>query len=328
MSTNPETRTNGACPLVSVAMCTYNGERFLREQMDSLVAQDYPNLEILVSDDCSTDTTLAILKEYEQRHENISVTQSEGNLGLVKNFQGIIARCSGDYIALCDQDDIWFPNKISTLVAEIGAAALIYTPTEMIDENGMRMNTTFHDLRNIQLVDGKCYKSLIFENCILGHTILFKRSLLEHALPFPAGITAHDQWLAIIAAIHGNIKLHKEPVSYYRKHGDNLSLKKNRPKLIWNFWLRRERRSRALKKKHQNAQVILEALCRMEALTADERQLLEKLKRAHALFYRIWYNQPLAGLLQKHAEEFLAIPINKPKAIRKLCRGYLTAMLR
>src|SRR5688500_10348209 len=94
-------------PLVSIALCVYNGEKFLREQLDSLVNQSYPNIEIIASDDRSTDASLLILQEYADRYPYFKFGQNEQNLGYVKNFEKVISLCSGDLIALSDQDDIW-----------------------------------------------------------------------------------------------------------------------------------------------------------------------------------------------------------------------------
>jgi len=104
--------------LASIAMCTYNGEKYLREQLDSLVAQDYPNLEIVIVDDCSTDSTPQLLEEYAGQHPNFTIHQNEQNMGFRRNFEKALKLCSGEIISLCDQDDIWFPNKISALGAE------------------------------------------------------------------------------------------------------------------------------------------------------------------------------------------------------------------
>src|SRR5690554_6867365 len=100
-------------PLVSIVLCTYNGERFLREQLDSLVRQDYPNLEIIALDDDSSDLSYEILKEYEHRFDFITAIKNPENMGYLRNFEKGISLCHGDYIAMSDQDDIWHTDKIS-----------------------------------------------------------------------------------------------------------------------------------------------------------------------------------------------------------------------
>ena len=104
---------------VSVVMCTYNGERFLREQMDSILAQTYPIHEIIISDDCSTDGTIDILREYAAKHTFIKIHQNARNIGFNSNFYHAFNRATGEYIAISDQDDIWFPQKIEEQVKQI-----------------------------------------------------------------------------------------------------------------------------------------------------------------------------------------------------------------
>ncbi|MFT4918317.1 MAG: glycosyltransferase involved in cell wall biosynthesis, partial [Zhongshania aliphaticivorans] len=98
-------------PKISVAMCTYNGERFLAEQLDSILNQTYKNIELVVVDDVSTDGTLRLLDEYAARDGRIRVIRNSENIGFVRNFEKAMGACSGEFIALADQDDIWFPEK-------------------------------------------------------------------------------------------------------------------------------------------------------------------------------------------------------------------------
>ena len=101
---------------VSVVMTTYNGELFLREQLDSILCQTYPIHELIVQDDCSTDNTVEIIKEYATRHPFIKLYVNEHNLGFNKNFKTAVMKATGDYVAIADQDDIWFPEKIEKQV--------------------------------------------------------------------------------------------------------------------------------------------------------------------------------------------------------------------
>src|SRR5690606_18169426 len=108
-----------------IALCTYNGGKYLIEQLDSLVKQDYPNIEIIIVDDCSKDTTLSILNSYSLHYPNIKIHVNENNLGYKKNFEKAIQLCNGEYIALSDQDDIWKLDKISKLINSIEKSVLI-----------------------------------------------------------------------------------------------------------------------------------------------------------------------------------------------------------
>lgn len=105
---------------VSVVMTTYNGEKYIREQLDSIIAQTYPIYELIIQDDGSTDRTVEICREDAKRYAFIHVYQNEHNLGCDKNFETAAMRATGDYVALSDQDDIWFKDKIAKQVAAIG----------------------------------------------------------------------------------------------------------------------------------------------------------------------------------------------------------------
>src|SRR4051812_37947903 len=123
------------CPLVSIIMCTYNGERFLEEQINSVVNQTYSRLEIIIADDNSTDNTRSVLRKYEGI-SNVKIFYNGQNLGFIKNFEQTVTKASGDYLAFCDQDDNWLPNKIERLTAAIANHSLIYSNSLLIDEQG------------------------------------------------------------------------------------------------------------------------------------------------------------------------------------------------
>ncbi len=204
-------------PLVSIAMCTYNGAVYLREQLDSLVAQTYPNLEIVVADDRSSDETIDILKEYTERYKNIKFVFyiNETNLGYIRNFEKVIGICSGDYIALCDQDDIWDKEKINVLMKHIGDHMLIYHDSEFIDDEGRSLGKKVSDIRNCY--SGNDPRVFLFENCVSGHALLFKADLMKYAGNFKPEIV-HDWWLAYAATNAGSICFLNDVLVKYRQH--------------------------------------------------------------------------------------------------------------
>lgn len=202
-------------PLVSIAVCTYNGEKFLIEQLDSLLGQSYRHIEIIVVDDCSKDHTLAILKQYEEKNPNFKVYQNDQNLGYIKNFEKAISLCNGDYIALCDQDDIWDTNKIELQLAGIGDHALIYHDSEFIDDRGHSLGKKKSDILN--MYQGESCVPFFFFNCVSGHACLFNRKLLPYCLPFPKEIF-HDRWLAFTATNNGGITYLNKALVKYRQH--------------------------------------------------------------------------------------------------------------
>jgi glycosyltransferase involved in cell wall biosynthesis len=207
--------------LVSIAMCTFNGEKFLREQLDSILSQTHSFLEIIICDDVSTDATASILQEYVSKDSRIKVFINNQNIGLVKNFEKALSLCSGEYIALSDQDDIWEQNKIATLLRHIGDSQLIHSDAKLINEKGIVFaeSYAFYSKKNM-CTDCRFYIS--GNNNVTGCTILFKNELLPHILPIPDGITAHDWWIALIASNYGKIDYFSHPLIHYRQHASNL----------------------------------------------------------------------------------------------------------
>ncbi len=201
--------------LVSIALCTYNGNKFLSEQLDTLVHQTYPNLEIIAVDDCSSDNTLSILKEYEQLFPFLKVYQNEANLGFVKNFEKAISLCSGDLIALADQDDIWSLDKISKQVLAIQHHELVYHDSEFIDVKGVLLNKKMSDIFN--MYSGDKPETFLFFNCVSGHSIMIKRALVQTIFPLQPGLF-HDRWIAYVATNLGSIGFIDECLVKYRQH--------------------------------------------------------------------------------------------------------------
>jgi len=216
-------------PLVSVAMATCNGERYLREQLETIYAQTWPaagELEVVASDDASTDGTVAILAEYAARR-GLRYAAHPSRLGLVGNFERAIRLCQGELVALSDQDDLWRPEKLLRLGREIGDATLIYCNNQEVLTPDGRPG---RDTRTQQVVDfaraqgsGRPVRHLLAENWVVSHTLMFRRELIEHALPIPAHQPYHDGWLALVAATLGGIKYLDEPLQVYRQHEASLT---------------------------------------------------------------------------------------------------------
>ena len=204
-----------AKPLVSIAVCTYNGEKYLLEQLDSIVNQTYQPIEIVVVDDQSSDQTLALLKSYESRFSSLKIYENEVNLGYIKNFEKAISLCSGEFISLCDQDDIWDLNKIELLIEHIGDNVLIYHDSAFINSNGSRLNKKLSDV--INMFQGDSYKPFLLSNSVSGHACLFRQNLSAYCLPFPTGIF-HDRWIGFTAGKLGAIKYLDKPLVQYRQH--------------------------------------------------------------------------------------------------------------
>lgn len=202
----------GEQPLVSIALATYNGQNYLKEQLESIYSQSYKNIEVVAVDDCSSDETLTILQEYAEK-KGFRFYQNENNLGYVKNFERAISLCKGDYIALSDQDDIWLENKIEKLLENIGTNLLIHSDLSLIDTNGKMIVKNWKGDLKTHL----CLEDFLFSNKVTGCSVLFHKELLSESLPFP-DVAYHDWYLAVCAAKENKITYLNEALILYRQH--------------------------------------------------------------------------------------------------------------
>lgn len=207
-------------PLVSIALATYNGERYLSKQMDSLLKQDYPNLEIVVSDDCSIDGTLGLLKSYADRDKRIRLLPKTANLGYVKNFIRTFYACRGSLISPSDQDDIWYPLKTRRLVESLGDASLVYCDNRFIDKNGNPLGKNLSDTTT--MISGSDSRNLLFGSSICGHSMLFRNELLRvtDRLDIAPYI---DLMIAFLAMENGHVTYHDEVLVDWRHHEASIS---------------------------------------------------------------------------------------------------------
>lgn len=160
---------------VSVVMCTYNGEQYIQEQLDSILAQTYPLYEIIIQDDGSTDSTCQILQQYQSQYPIIHLTHNTGIHGVNNNFFSALRLASGDYIAISDQDDIWMPSKIEKQVAVLESGAMLcYHPTPSFV--GEDKEHSSYDKR----IPTNAYPRFLVTGCMTGHTTLFRKELLDY----------------------------------------------------------------------------------------------------------------------------------------------------
>lgn len=212
---------------ISVAMTTYNGERYLREQLDSILNQTYKSFELIVCDDCSSDSTVKILNEYATKDFRLKVFLNEKNLGFKKNFEKAISLCSGDYIALSDQDDVWTNDHIEKLYSIIGNRSLACGNSIMIDENKKSLGKRLNEVEGLFSFnpDTILYKVFFDRNCFQGASMLCKNGFLKSCLPIPEAILFHDTWFAMNACMQDGIVYTFDVVSNYRQHGNNITFK-------------------------------------------------------------------------------------------------------
>lgn len=207
-------------PLISVALCTYNGQRYLREQLESLLAQTYSNMEVVAVDDGSTDRTVELLREYAIRDSRLRVFVNPRNLGFVRNFEHAISLCKGTLIAPCDQDDIWLRHKLRMLANYIGGRSMAYCDSELIDAEGRSLGVNMSRFWAMQDLNDPA--ALVLSNCVSGHAMLFRRELLDGQPPLPTDVF-HDWWLAMRAAARGGVAYCPQQLVRYRQHGKNVT---------------------------------------------------------------------------------------------------------
>ena len=155
-------------------MTTYNGSKYIKSQINSILKQDYPNIELIIVDDFSTDNTYNILEKF-KKFDNIQVYRNEKNLGLIRNFEKSISHCNGDFIALADQDDIWKRNKLSILYQNIKSYSLICSNATLINEKNQIISMVLNDFTKSEFDFSP--SQILFNNYITGCTLLFNANL-------------------------------------------------------------------------------------------------------------------------------------------------------
>ena len=214
-------------PKVDILLATYNGEKYIKEQVESILNQTYENIQIIISDDCSTDNTRQVLKEYEN-NEKIKIFYQEKNLGYVKNFEFLLKQVKSNLYMLSDQDDVWKKEKVEKSVEKIESEKLdlVFGDLEVVDEN---LNTLYksynrymhliHKIKKYQ----KDYRLQYLYNCMTGCTIISRKNWIDKVLPFPTNskYMIHDYWLGLVIALNGKVGYIEEPYILYRQHGKN-----------------------------------------------------------------------------------------------------------
>jgi glycosyltransferase involved in cell wall biosynthesis len=202
----------------SIVLCTYNGEKYLDEQLCSLREQAGV-AEIVVTDDRSTDRTPAILRRHAAEDPRIRVRVNPRTLGVTGNFQQAIGLATSPWIALADQDDVWLAGKLARMRAcWDGRSGLMHHASLKFHGTVPRAARHIaHDRRKFRGVD---WRRLLYRNSVVGHTAVFRRDLAGKLMPFPAGLP-HDWWIGVGAAVHGEVQFLDEYLVLYRIHERN-----------------------------------------------------------------------------------------------------------
>jgi len=213
--------------LVSIVMAVYNGESYLKWQLDSILNQSFRDFELIICDDNSIDGSWDILNEYAKSDKRIKLYRNSKTLGLVKNFENLLKRARGEYIALSDQDDIWHKDKLKEQLKSISGAkwVLIHSDLELIDENNTPIAPSYFKKKGY-LFPPSSNLALMLSRCgVMGNTILIDRELLKRLLPFPKNLKYHDWYIAVVAEAFGKRVTLNRALVKYRIHTKNTSKK-------------------------------------------------------------------------------------------------------
>lgn len=201
---------------ISVCIAVYNGSKYIIEQLDSILKQLNDDDEIILSDDCSQDNTLEIVRKVNDKR--IVILENKGFGSPILNFEKALLHANGDIIFLSDQDDVWLPNKVELYLEKLKTCDFVYSNIILVDQYLNKINKLFY-----KKLPKANYFSIIFSNKIVGATIAIRKDLLKKAIPFPQKIPMHDQWLGFIALVYGRVEFIETPLLLYRRHSENAS---------------------------------------------------------------------------------------------------------
>jgi glycosyltransferase involved in cell wall biosynthesis len=214
---------------LSIAMCTYNGDVYLKEQLESIAAQTRTPDELVITDDGSTDDTLRLIEEFAVTAGfPVRLSVNESNLGTAKNFEKAIRLCRGDVIVLSDQDDVWHTDKLESVERIFEAKpqlSLVFSNAEIVDETLRLFDKTLFDWvhfdgeKQRMVKSGRALDLQLRENLVLGATVAFRATLKELVLPISGnGPLVHDGWIVLLIAAVGEIDFINRPLLKYRQH--------------------------------------------------------------------------------------------------------------
>lgn len=216
---------------VNILLSSYNGEKYIAEQLDSLLAQSYSPIFIHIRDDGSTDGTPVILEEYSNRYSAIKLDLNS-NIGAINSFFTLIKQADRqcDYFALCDQDDVWNTDKIELSVQKMqeaeccygsGTPLLVHSDLAVVDEDLQPIASSFFKMQHMDSRRSQL-NHLVVQNIVTGCTVLFNGALLDIIDNAPVGVLMHDWWIALVASAFGKIVFLDQPTVKYRQHSNNV----------------------------------------------------------------------------------------------------------
>jgi glycosyltransferase involved in cell wall biosynthesis len=228
-----ELHVKNTMPRVEVLLATYNGERFLREQIDSILSQDYRDLSVFARDDGSSDGTPGILSEYAERFpDRFRVVATDRATGSAKgNFLQLMNASTAEYVCFSDQDDVWLADKVSKTMQAMsrlessrgtGTPLLVFTDLRVVDDALNTVDESFWRQGGIKPRQITNFASLLGHNVVTGCTALINRRLLEMSVRMPEEAAMHDSWIALLASALGAAEVVREKTVLYRQHDQNV----------------------------------------------------------------------------------------------------------
>jgi glycosyltransferase involved in cell wall biosynthesis len=307
--------------LISVVICTYNGEKYLEEQLRSVMNQTYKKLEIIINDDCSTDNTLEVAKVLQAEDKRIKIYKNETNLGFNKNFETSLKYAEGELISLCDQDDIWVLDKIERQynLLKKENSSLVYCNANLIDAEGKDLEKNLFQQLHVTPISGDTQLGLIYDNCISGNTLMFKKSLLDKIYPIPEKIF-FDRWIGFVASYEGPVSVIKESLIYYRQHGGNVTDVLREKKKKKTLKMRIEKRQAAFEIKVEQFEAFL-AFFKRNNIENESTRVIGDMYSEIKTYKNYFFSFTLFFIYLKNKEKIFQIKGNKFAAMFKFSCG-------
>lgn len=203
----------GKVPSISVCMAVYNGESYIHQQIESVLSELQADDELIICDDLSTDDTAKIISEF-KADKRVKFSLNSHQLGVVRNFESALRKAQGEYIFLCDQDDVWLQGKVNACINGLNDHMMVVTDCIVVDQNLKVLSPSFFELRH----SGAGILKNIWRNTYLGCCMAFRRELLSVSLPIPESMPMHDMWMGLLAQANGKVLFIDEKLSLYRRH--------------------------------------------------------------------------------------------------------------
>ena len=203
--------------MVSVCLACYNGEKYIKEQISSILSQLGDDDELVISDDGSEDDTIEIVNSFHDYR--IKVFANKDEHGFVGNFNNALCKANGDIIFLCDQDDIWLKDKVYRVSAYLERYDLVVHDANIVDGEGRLKGYTYYSTMH----SGTGFLMNLWKTRFLGCCMAFRRSVLDACLPIPKNVVAHDYWIGMYSVLCFKVKFVPDVLISYRRHGENVS---------------------------------------------------------------------------------------------------------